>query len=297
MLEKRQGEKVPPVSQPTLLPKDLDGSRGDTRSRSQERSLESLETSLPLRTLWSSPDRGGHPVAFKKQRFPPATKKLYLPILPGTGGLTLALATAHKYPVSFFKTYPLEALQIQPDQIVKTSHENLVNLEEAYLGHKSVVLTYDSYGISLEEIRRASNIFAGDEGAVATICRELLKGLNYIHNEIGVTHGNLSCHTVVLTEKGEVKIADIGVGMVRGYGAEDGYWDVRAVRQIAAVLLDLKPGAEPAGGLRLDAYNFVYRSSNVTANELLNHRFLEGGIEPWCLQSLAILSKIMQYNA
>lgn len=58
--------------------------------------------------------------------------------------------------------------------------------------------------------------------------------------------------------------------MVRGYGAEDRYWDVRAVRQIAAVLLDLKPGAEPAGGLRLDTYNFVYRSSNATANELLN---------------------------
>jgi hypothetical protein len=58
--------------------------------------------------------------------------------------------------------------------------------------------------------------------------------------------------------------------MVRGYGAEDGYWDVRAVRQIAAVLLDLKPGAEPAGGLRLDAYNFVYRSLNITANKLLN---------------------------
>lgn len=58
--------------------------------------------------------------------------------------------------------------------------------------------------------------------------------------------------------------------MVRGYGAEDGYWDIRAVRQIAAVLLDLKPGAEPAGGLRLDAYNFVYRSTNVVVNELLN---------------------------
>jgi hypothetical protein len=173
MLEKRQGEKVPPVPQPTLLRKNLDGSRSDTGSRSQERSLKSLETSLPLRTLWSSPDRGGHSVAFKKQRFPPATKKLYLPILPGTGGLTLALATAHKYPVSFFKIYPLEALQIQPNQIVKTSHENLVNLEEAYLGHKSVVLTYDSYSISLEEIRRASNIFVGDEGAVATIYREV----------------------------------------------------------------------------------------------------------------------------
>lgn len=58
--------------------------------------------------------------------------------------------------------------------------------------------------------------------------------------------------------------------MIRSYGVEDRYWDIRAVRQIAAVLLDFKFSAEPAEGLRLDTYNFVYRLTNVAVNKLLN---------------------------
>ncbi|KAL3470210.1 hypothetical protein BJX99DRAFT_239887 [Aspergillus californicus] len=176
------------------------------------------------------------------------------------------------YPVSFFKTYPLEVLQIRPDQIVKTSHENLVNLEEAYLGHRLMVLAYDSYGIPLEEIRRASNVFANDAGAVACICRELLKGLKYIHNEVGITHGNLSCSTVILTDGGQVKITDVGDGMVRGRGIEDRTIDNRAVGRIAATLLRLDCLEEALHGLHLEAKSFINVSSSATVDELLNVR-------------------------
>jgi hypothetical protein len=33
-----------------------------------------------------------------------------------------------------------------------------------------------------------------------------LKGLKYIHDEIGIAHSNISCGTVLLTENGIVKI-------------------------------------------------------------------------------------------
>ncbi|RAH53307.1 hypothetical protein BO85DRAFT_492134 [Aspergillus piperis CBS 112811] len=190
----------------------------------------------------------------------------------------------------------VEVLQIRPDQIVKTSHENLVNLEEAYLGHRSIVIAYDSYGISLEEIRRASNIFFNDASAVACICRELLKGLKYIHDEVGITHGNLSCCTVVLTDRGQVKITDVGDGMVRGRGTDDRTMDNRAVGQIAATLLRLDCLEEDLSGPHLEAESFIHVSSIATVDELLNHRFLQAGFEPWCLQSLAILSKVIRFT-
>lgn len=202
------------------------------KNESEERGLlykQSLETTLSLWVIWSAPDNTGLSIVFKKQRFLSVTKRLYLPILPVSSGLNfLALAAVHMYAVSFFKIYPLEVLQIHPDQIIKIFYENLVNLEEAYLSHRSIVIAYNSYSISFEEIRRASNIFFNNASAVACICWEvcifflyfsyynnkhmlisdqLLKRLKYIHNKVGIIYRNLLCYIVVLTDKGQVKIS------------------------------------------------------------------------------------------
>jgi hypothetical protein len=74
---------------------------------------------------------------------------------------------------SFFRTLPRDALRVPADQVVRTDHKNLVNVQELYLALDALTLTYDCWGISLLEISERRNIFARDEIAVAIICREV----------------------------------------------------------------------------------------------------------------------------
>lgn len=143
----------------------FEGSSSPTATKSEDASLEAP----------SSHDKEALPMALKRHRFPPTSKRLYFPIIPGAGGHNcLPLASTGISAVSFFKTLPRDALRVPVNQVVQTSHENLVNVQELYLSPHSVVLTYDSWGISLLEICRIYNIFANDASAVSTICKEVL---------------------------------------------------------------------------------------------------------------------------
>lgn len=115
------------------------------------------------------------PLALKRRKFPPTSKRLYFPIISGAGGQNcLPLASTGISTVSFFKTLPRDALRVPVNQVVQTSHENLVNVQELYISPHSVILTYDSWGISVLELCRFSNIFANDASVVSTICKEVL---------------------------------------------------------------------------------------------------------------------------
>jgi hypothetical protein len=142
----------------------------------EECSLKSqnLEGSPPLEATSVFPIKEGLPEALKKGKFPPTLKKLYFPIISSGGGLNcLPFANAGISMASFFRTLPRDVLRVPADQVVRTDHKNLVNVQELYLAPDALTLTYDCWGISLLEISERRNIFARDEIAVATICREV----------------------------------------------------------------------------------------------------------------------------
>ncbi|KAL2801859.1 hypothetical protein BJX63DRAFT_438429 [Aspergillus granulosus] len=240
--------------------------------------IQKLEDSSPREATPLSPIKEGLPEALKKAKFPPASKKLYFPIISSGGGLNcLPFASTGISTVSFFKTLPRDVLRVPVDNVVRTDHKNLVNVQELYLAPDALTLTYDSWGISLLEISQRCNIFARDEIAVATICRETLRGLSYIHHVVGIAHANISCGTVILTENGVVKITDVGESMLQPCDDNDKYLDCQAVCQIANVLLELDSTSKTMTSLRREAGEFADTPLGVTVDdthffgELLNH--------------------------
>jgi hypothetical protein len=134
---------------------------------------QKFKDSPPPKITPPSPAKESLPEAFKKAKFPPTLKKLYFPIISGGGGLNcLPLASTRISTASFFKSLPHDALRVPPGNVVQTNHKNLVNVQEFYLAQDALTITYDSWGVLLLEISQHFKIFARDERAVATICKE-----------------------------------------------------------------------------------------------------------------------------
>jgi serine/threonine protein kinase len=107
--------------------------------------------------------------------------------------------------------------------------DHVVNIKETYFDNDDMVIVYEQMDISL---RNVTSILQGPfkPFQIATICKgvstsfnrvsrtwltpkQLVAGLSYIHEELALYHGELSCGSILLNLEGMVKIGTSHFGL------------------------------------------------------------------------------------
>jgi hypothetical protein len=132
----------------------------------------------------------------------------YFPILPDqqAGPVTVVHENCPEFPVYVIKERRLETAD-KPSRLLKISHPQIVRLHAAYTEKSILFLVYEAMDVSLEQIQRCP-YGPFKEFEMATICREIILGLEYIHSELHVSYGRLSLDNILLTRHGNVRIGE-----------------------------------------------------------------------------------------
>ncbi|QRD90573.1 kinase-like domain-containing protein [Aspergillus flavus] len=93
----------------------------------------------------------------------------------------------------------------------RPSHPNLVNIKDVFLHAETLYTVYEDSDVSLERFISCTII---EEKHIATICKEVLEGLKYIHEELQISYQGSLYENICLTTSGRVKIANIGASIV-----------------------------------------------------------------------------------
>ncbi|KAL4960574.1 uncharacterized protein BDV14DRAFT_182292 [Aspergillus stella-maris] len=177
-------------------------------------------------------------------------------------------------------------------RLKETNHPNLVNLRDVFIADGFAFFVYEKWGISLPGIYSMSPIFQLGEVEVATLCREVLKGLKYIHQSLGTVHGNLA-QNIHIMEDGSVKIANIGESMLVTPNSQKRSKDIQGVCDLARKLLAHRK-SEAQGVISSLATDFANAPTEATIDELLVHSFLTISTGTWCLRPTNILFSIIR---
>ncbi|KAL4778448.1 kinase-like domain-containing protein [Aspergillus varians] len=218
--------------------------------------------------------------------------RFFVGLEPIRGGVN-AIDFTQGSPVGYVKKLSVVA-DVREDRLCETCHPNLVNLREVFISTGAVFFVYEKGGLSLEDILELSEIFHLGEVEVATICQEVLQGLRYVHNVLGISHGSLTPGNIHIMEDGNVKIANIGESMVGKPAGREKSQDIQAVCSIARTLLSQKTAPERRGTVGILASDFFNVPPTATIDELLQHSFMRIGAGAWCLRPVNVLCTVAQ---
>ncbi|WJX62787.1 Serine/threonine-protein kinase sik1, variant 2 [Trifolium repens] len=103
-----------------------------------------------------------------------------------------------------------EEIRGEIEMLQQCNHPNVVRYLGSYQGEEYlwIVMEYCGGGSVADLMNVADE--ALDEGQIAYICREALKGLDYLHSIFKV-HRDIKGGNILLTEQGDVKLGDFGV--------------------------------------------------------------------------------------
>ncbi|EFA81944.1 putative protein serine/threonine kinase [Heterostelium album PN500] len=101
-------------------------------------------------------------------------------------------------------------LVVEIDILNRCNHQNIVKYYGSWVKGDELFIAMECCGGgSITEIYQELNVPLNEQ-QIAYVCRETLKGLEYLHTH-GVIHRDLKGANILLTEAGDVKLADFGV--------------------------------------------------------------------------------------
>ncbi|CAD7696019.1 unnamed protein product [Ostreobium quekettii] len=104
----------------------------------------------------------------------------------------------------------LVRIQREIEMLQGCGHPNVVQYKGSYTYNDSlwIVMEFCGGGSIADIVRSLDTPLTED--LIAYVCAETLKGLAYLH-ALGMVHRDIKCGNILLTESGEVKLADFGV--------------------------------------------------------------------------------------
>ncbi|KAL4889246.1 kinase-like domain-containing protein [Aspergillus ambiguus] len=219
--------------------------------------------------------------------------RFFVGIEPRWGGID-AIEFTQDRPVSYVKSLGVAEGEVRVRHLKPTSHPNLVNLRETFVVDNTAFFVYEPWGISLREFRQLQPIFRLGEVEVATICGQVLNGLEYIHDKLGMVHGKIQEGNIYIMENGDVKIANIGERMIQQDKGDAKGRDIGALGDLVKTVLGLQSDDGTRGTTGLLARDFAGAACSATIEELLHHPFLNLQSGGWCLRPMAVLCAIAQ---
>lgn len=118
---------------------------------------------------------------------------------------------------------------------------------------------------------------------IAAICKEVLQGIQYIHDALHIVHGDLDVHNVMVDRAGRIKILNIGHSMLQCTAVSDGRLDLKAMGRLMIRLMEIETSLKSSDASYLDKpgkwgsgiKKFLERTFDSTLKHLLDDPFLE----------------------
>lgn len=103
-----------------------------------------------------------------------------------------------------------------------TQDDYLVNLREAFQNGESVYFIYAYHGFAIDlAVVCATPHVQFSEADIATVCRSTLRGLQYIHDTLRISHGDIALRNILLSEDGRIRIGELLFSYPPGNGFAD----------------------------------------------------------------------------
>jgi serine/threonine protein kinase len=183
------------ASRNTILPKTLKNLRSpkDILIPPPD-TAETTDQSSPDGLLWKEED--------------PSTKYLLSHKFNQAGAGWIGFENCQGLRTVFVKV--VKATSHQKLQFHKTDHANLINLQEVFYSKNVTYLIYDfdRCDLPLSMVHASPNV-QFTEADIAIVCRQVLTGLQYIHEKLKISHGSIKLSDLVLSQSGQVKIGTV----------------------------------------------------------------------------------------
>ncbi|OAT07643.1 serine/threonine protein kinase [Blastomyces gilchristii SLH14081] len=175
-------------------------------------------------------------------------------------------------------------------RIIPISQKNIVDLREAFYDNGSIFLFYEMMDVSLAQIFGAPHRGLRHY-EVAAFCKEVLEGLAYLHTQLKMAHGSLTADSILLSAKGDIKIADIGGCLLKRMGSDMSQGDVRSLGAIIIQCLEPDTALRRGDLLKDEKWDAVLREFQLHTQTKSAKELLQRSPGPNCLKPYVCIAR------